>query len=231
MQAEYFVSHGARFLVLRTTEFYSQEELMNLVNELRSRVPGKYEIILNIGEFDQDGARRMYETGVSGIYHSCRLREGEDTPFDPQLRLSTMESVFRSPLKLISLVEPVGIEHTADELADNLLRIVQYEPEISGAMARTPVPGTPLGTLPMIDENRLAHLIAVFRLSCGHVVKDICVHPPSLAALQSGANVVVVEAGAIPRDTESAEGDWQGFTPQDAVGLFTEAGYEWSRPE
>lgn len=224
-QAAGFVSQGARFVVLRTTEFYSKETLMELVKKLRQEVAGEYEVILNIGEFDQKEAERLYAAGVNGIYHSCRLREGKATPFDPQLRVKTMESVYQSPLKLISLVEPVGVEHTYDEIAENFLRIATLEAEISGAMARTPVPGTPLGDLPMIGEEEMAHLIAVLRLSGGKAVKDICVHPPTRPALESGANVVVVEAGAIPRDVRRSEEDWQGFTAKEARMLFEQAGY------
>lgn len=220
-----FVAGGARFVVLRTTEFYSIPVLIELVKEIRAKIPGDYEVIFNTGEFDGEMARQMKESGVSGVYHACRLREGKDTPFDPAVRQRTMESVSSSGLKLISLVEPIGTEHTDEELADNFLRIMEYGAVISGAMARIPVPGTPLGSTARLSDSRLAQIIAVFRLSGGNTVQDICVHPASVEALESGANVIVVETGAIPRDTDCAEDSWHGVDMESAHALLRKAGY------
>ena len=72
---------------------------------------------------------------------------------------------------------------------------------------------------------RLAQIAAVTRLVGGVQTPDICVHPPTPQALAWGANVLVVETGAVPRaDTESAE-EWRQFTVQDALSLLLEAGY------
>lgn len=220
-----FASAGARFVVLRTTEFYSIDELLEEVRQLRRQVPGDYEIVLNTGELDPTTAKVLADVGVSGVYHACRLREGIDTPFDPARRMATMEAVHGSPLKLISLVEPIGPEHTNKEIAANFLRLLACEPEISGAMARIPVLGTPLGDAGQLSEHRLAQIIAVLRLSGGAAVQDICVHPASPEALKSGANVVVVETGAIPRDTGSTGGVWQDFGMAQARALLEGSGY------
>lgn len=225
LQAREFVDGGARFVVIRTTEFYSIEVLLELVEKILKNVKGDYEIILNIGEFDVVTAERMFDGGVSGIYHAVRLREGINTSFNITDRLKTMQSVLNSPLKLISLVEPIGIEHTDAEIADNFLNIVKYKAEISGAMARVPVKGTPLGNIPIISEDRLAQIIAVLRLSGGNVIKDICVHPFSKKAVTSGANVVVVETGAIPRDIAEIKHAWNNFGLEDAKNLLCECGY------
>ena len=220
-----FVDQGARFVVLRTTEFYSVPALLELVREIRRTIPGPYEVILNTGEFGPDTARQMAEAGVSGIYHACRLREGQDTPFDPAQRIATMEIAGASPLKLISLVEPMGPEHAPEEIADNFLNIVRCGAVISGAMARIPVPGTPLGETPRLADSLLAQRIAVLRLAGGQVVRDICVHPASAEAVASGANVVVVETGAVPRDAAPTGSHWQDFGPAQARRLLEEAGY------
>ena len=168
----------------------------------------------------------MVESGVDGVYHACRLREGIDTPFDPWDRKNTMGNVHRSGLKLISLVEPIGEEHTNEEIADNFIEILKYEAFISGAMARIPVPGTPLGNTKQISNSRLSQIIAVLRLSGGNIVKDICVHPVSLEALKSGANVMVVETGAIPRDIDCKKDSWNGIDMIKANDLLKEAGYK-----
>jgi biotin synthase len=221
-----YVSQGARFIVLRTTEFYSIPVLIELVKEIHEKIPGEYEVIFNTGEFDLATASRMLESGVSGVYHACRLREGCDTPFEPSIRENTMKSVFQSGLKLISLVEPIGPEHTDEEIADNFLRIVKHGAVISGAMARIPVPGTPLGNTEKISDSRLAQIIAVLRLSGGETVQDICVHPATPEAIKSGANVMVVETGAIPRDTDCESDNWHGVDMAMAHALLNSAGYK-----
>lgn len=221
-----FAADGARYLVLRTTEFFSLDTLTELVRKIRRQVPGDYQVILNTGEFSEETAAYMASCGIDGIYHALRLREGIHTPFPPAQRLSTLDSVLHSPLKLVSLVEPVGCEHTNEELADSFLTVVKYRAEISGAMARIPVNGTPLGSIPAVSDDRMAHIIAVLRLSGGSVVRDICVHPPSKQALLSGANVMVVETGAVPRDHQLSSGSWEGFTTGEAKKLFAETGYQ-----
>lgn len=224
-KAKYFIENGARFIVLRTTEFYSVPKLLEIVKKMKKEIPGDYEVILNTGELDMTISNLIYEEGISGIYHACRIREGIDTPFEVSVRKNTMNNVKRSKLNLISLVEPVAPEHTNEEIADNFLNIVDCEATISGAMARIPVKGTPFGEAEMISESRLAQIIAVLRLAGGNVVKDICVHPVSLEALNSGANVMVVETGAVPRDDKLEESNWNNIDMVKAHELLESAGY------
>lgn len=224
-KAKMFVNNGAKYIVLRTTEFYSIPKLLEIVKKIREEVKGNYEVIFNTGELDMTISNLMIESGVNGVYHACRVREGIDTPFDQWDRKNTMHNVRRSGLKLISLVEPIGIEHSNEEIADNFLHILKCEASISGAMARIPVPGTPLGNIEKISDSRLAQIIAVLRLSGGSTVKDICVHPVSTEALESGANVIVVETGAIPRDTNCEKDSWHGVDMDMAHKLLENAGY------
>lgn len=221
-----FVEKKAKYVVLRTTEFYSIPKLIEIVKDIRKEVKGDYEIIFNTGELDMTISNLMVESGVNGVYHACRLKEGKDTPFDPCDRKNTMNNVSRSGLKLISLVEPIGIEHTNEEIADNFLEIMKYGAVISGAMARIPVPGTPLGDIEKISDSRIAQIIAVLRLAGGNVVKDICVHPVTLEALKSGANIMVVETGAIPRDVNCENDNWYGIDMDMANKLLKDAGYK-----
>lgn len=224
-QVEALVKAGARFIVLRTTEFYSIEDLCEKIRNIRAKIPGDYEIVLNTGEFNLRTAESMHAAGVSGIYHALRLREGIDTGFDPQERLDTLQAVHDSPLRLISLVEPAGPEHTDEELAEAFLVTARYGAYVSGTMARVPVKGTPLGHTPMLPENRIAQLTAVFRLAAGWKIPNICVHPASDKAVLAGANVIVIESGAIPRDGEFTKEAWNAFTIEKGKAMFTRAGY------
>ena len=60
----------------------------------------------------------MIVSGIDVVYHSLRLGEGQTTCFRPEERKATLAAVRDSDLKLAHLVEPVGPEHTDDEIAD-----------------------------------------------------------------------------------------------------------------
>lgn len=221
----YFANNNVHYIVLRTTEFFSIEILEKLARKIKSEIPGRYELIVNIGDFDRDIAQRLHAAGVDGVYHALRLREGTHTRFNPLKRLETLSAVRKSPLKLIHLVEPIGPEHSETELADIFLNAMDYDVDIGGAMARIPVKGTPLGKTARVGDERLAQIIAVLRLAGGRKVPDICVHPPSDTAVNSGANVVVVETGAIPRDRYFSSREWQHFDVEAAKAMLQGAGY------
>lgn len=172
-----YAENGAAYVVLRTTEFYDLETLFGYIPKIRAEVPGEYAIILNTGELEPVDAERAKAAGVYGVYHALRLREGTDTPFNPAERVATMKNVSASGMTLISLVEPLGCEHTDEEIADSFLNAAACGAKICGAMARFPVEGTPLGGSARISDSRLAHVVAALRLSGGSQVRDICVHP------------------------------------------------------
>lgn len=226
--ARKYVREGIRWIVLRTTQFYSLEKIIALVRKIKKDVPGDYELVVNTGELDEKALKKMGDAGLGFVYHTLRLREGIDTKFNPKDRLATLEAVRNSSMKLVSLVEPVGIEHTNEEIADSLLNIIKYKAAVTGAMGRVPVKGTPLGEIPEIPEARLAQIIAVSRLTAGFNAPDICVHKASELAISWGANVVVVEMGAIPRDNcrFSSETEWNDFKPGKAKKWFKENGYK-----
>lgn len=225
-EAAAYVSAGVYYIVLRTTEFYDLEKLAHIVCRIRREVSGVYELILNVGEFDIQMANRMYRCGVDGIYHAVRLREGIDTGFEPAERKKTLKVIQKSPLKLIHLVEPLGPEHTNEEIADTFLGAIEYGVFLSGVMARVPVKGTPLGDTEQIAKERAAHITAVLRLAGGYMVPNICIHPVSDQAVKAGANVVVIEKGAIPRDDKPVKEAWHHFTPDKGRMLFEKNGYE-----
>lgn len=223
------VRKGARWIVLRTTEFYSLDKLTHLVREIRKAIPGDYEIAANVGELDNQKAEALVASGIQCVYHTLRLREGIDTNFRLEERLGTLEAIKNSALKLVYLIEPVGEEHSGDELADVFLTGLGFGAEVTGAMARVPVEGTPFGGSKQITERRLAQIIAITRLASGNQAPDICVHPPSQLALDWGANVLVVETGAVPRDHQFSENEWNGFTIDTAKDWLETSGYKMNK--
>ena len=223
--ARKFISDGADWITLRTTEDYAFSDLIALAGKIRQEVPGDYRLVANTGEMNAIRADELKRAGFSIAYHAIRLREGIDTPFSPTERGETLGEIHDSALDLAFLVEPIGVEHTNDEIADTFLLAMKHGAKLSGAMARVPVKGTPLYELGPLPERRLAQIIAVTRLASGYSAPDICVHPPSKTAMYWGANVVVVDVGAVPRAIGVSSSEWNGFGIQTAETWFKEAGY------
>ena len=224
--ARVFVEAGASWFVLRTTQFYDFARLTALAATIRAKVSGAYDLVVNTGEFGPDGAQKLLDAGVSCVYHTLRLGEGKTTCFKPEERLATLAAIRDSNLKLVYLVEPLGPEHSNEEIADRLLTAYQNRATLCGVMARVNVPGTPFERHGTVSEERKACVTAVSRVCGGRATPDICVHPPSRQALAAGANVVIVECGSIPRSNRTEhKAAWNGFGLSEAKALLTEAGY------
>lgn len=220
-----FVGNGADWITLRTTEDYAFSDLVALAGKIRQEIPGGYRLVANTGEMNALRAEELKSAGFSIAYHAIRLREGIDTPFSPSERGETLEEIRGSALDLAFLVEPIGVEHTNEEIADTFLLAMKHGAKLSGAMARVPVKGTPLYDQGLLPERRLAQITAVTRLASGYSAPDICVHPPSKTAMAWGANVVVVDVGAVPRAIGVSASEWNGFDIQRARAWFEEFGY------
>lgn len=223
--ARRFAEEGASWLVLRTTEYYGQDRLRALAFKVRDAVPANRALVANTGQLGPLENAALRAAGISVVYHALRLGEGRDTPFDPAERKKALARVKGTGLALAHLVEPVGVEHTNEEIADVLLAALEAGAEVCGAMKRVNVPGTPFEHSPDLPEERLAQIVAVTRLCGGRQTPHICVHPPTPQAVAWGANVLVVETGAVPRDDVEISGEWHRFRVSDAEALFTEHGY------
>ncbi|MEG6502896.1 helix-turn-helix transcriptional regulator, partial [Desulfovibrio sp. 1214_IL3152] len=128
------VEQGASWVTLRTTEFYSLPKLLGLVRALRAEVSGSYAVVVNTGEFGPEQASAMRAAGVGVVYHSLRLGEGSTTCFKVEERLATLAAVRDSDLALAHLVEPVGPEHSNEELAHVLLTALSHRAALCGVM-------------------------------------------------------------------------------------------------
>lgn len=221
-----YVEAGATTITLRSTEFYDMRVLTDWLKDIRSEVPGDYLINLNVGEMTPAMAEAAYQAGATSAYHVIRMREGVDTPFDPELRKRTIWAIGESPLRYSTCVEPLGIEHTDEEIADKILENLSYRPWNLSCMARVNVPGTPFEGMEEISEERMLHILATIRLVSGSHVRSCGIHPAIPEALYAGGSNFTVERGANPRDTEFNERVWKDFTVNQAVELIREAGFE-----
>lgn len=228
--ADYFIRQRADYLILRTSEQYPLERLLELGREIVKRKPDAVRLIANTRLANDSQLAELKEAGFYGIYKTIRLREGVDTAFDPVVRLEQIRQARARGLRVFGLVEPVGPEHSDEEIADALLILRdEIHTGLVGVMARVPVVGSPLYDNGAVDARRLAVITAAFILGMAdrfEGVEVVCSHPPHAEILQAGAHAVVVEVGAIPRDTEFARSEWRGLTMPDARKLLRDAGYD-----
>ncbi len=223
--ARAYAEGGVTMITLRTTEFFDLDKVMDFARMIRAQVPGTYELNMNVGELTPELCEACHEAGIDSAYHVLRLREGIDTPFNPEERKRTIRAIVESPLKWNTNVEPVGPEHTNEELADSMLFALSQHPYSVGIMPRVPVEGTPFGGTEVLASDRVRQLVATLRLAAGNGVKYILAHPNDEDGLTCGANNFSVERGAVPRDAGVVEGEWRGKTPAHALEALQAAGY------
>ncbi len=219
------LQQGCSSTVLRTTESFPHDHLVALTRRIRTEIPGKYGIVINTGELDAQMCEDLYEAGATSACHFLRLREGIDTNFDPETRLATMRAIAESKLEFITGIDPVGPEHTNEEIADLLVLTQSFKPSSICIQARCNVEGTPFENAGLISEERQMLLVAVARLTTGCHINSIGCHPHYAGTLYSGGGGYNIEWGAVPRDAEFSEDDWEGFTYEIAKKSLEDAGF------
>ena len=160
----------------------------------------------------------LKDAGYTGIYHAVRMGEGKDTRIAPETRLNTIRAAREAELLIGTCVEPIGPEHSIEEIAEKILIGREINPCFSGAMRRINIPGSKLEQNGMISEYRLAFLVAVVRLAMGRGLIGNCTHEPNLLGAIAGANLFWAEVGTNPRDTEAETSEGK------EMNLITEAG-------
>jgi biotin synthase len=148
-------------------------------------------------------------------------------PFQPAQRIRTLEIIKRAGLDLYYCCEPIGPEHTPEELMDQTAIGIKFGCFQHGAMRRVYLPGTPLSARGQITERRLAQIVAVVTLAalgCKEL-GNIAVHEPNLLGLCAGANAIYAETGSNPRDTSSDTSGHRGLNMSGCRKMLYEAGF------
>jgi biotin synthase len=99
------------------------------------------------------------------VYHVWRLREGTDTALDRAQRRATMRNIRELGLDFYDCCEPIGPEHTPQELAEQMFMGLDYGWFQHGAMRRVHFRWSPLAVHGQISEMRLARVTAVVALA------------------------------------------------------------------
>ena len=224
------LAQGADGIVLRTTEFYPHDDLVEMCRRVRAEVPGDYTIAINTGELSLQDCLDFAEAGANSATHMLRLREGIDTNIDPEVRLRTIENIKASPLRWGTCLDPIGPEHTPEEIADLFCKLHELGSPACGIMKRINVVGTPLGESgeegELTKEQCLLYSAAL-RICAGKARATGC-HPMYEEALYSGSSGFCVETGAVPRTDEFVEGEWPGRQIPDAIAMMRRAGFTMS---
>lgn len=219
-------AEGANAIFLMTTADYSCGKFVEISREVRRNLRFDTVMIANIGDFEYEEAKQLKEAGYTGIYHAVRMGEGKDTKIAPEIRLRTVRAARDAGLLIGTCVEPIGPEHSIDEIADKILIGREIRPCYSGAMRRISIPGSDLARYGMISEYRLAFLVAVVRLAMGRDLIGNCTHEPNILGATAGANLFWAEVGTNPRDTEAETSKGRGMDVKSCMDLFRQANFD-----
>lgn len=217
---------GANAVLLMATADYPLGRFMEVSYEVRSKLKPATVMIANVGDFDSLEASRLKDVGYAGVYHALRMGEGVVTRIPPDRRLHTFRAASEAGLLLGTCVEPLGPEHTVEEIVDKIIIHRDAHPCYSGAARRIPVRGSALERHGMISEYRMALIVSVVRLAMGREVVGNCTHEPNVLGAASGANLFWAEAGSNPRDTEAETSRGRGCTVERCIELFREADWD-----
>lgn len=214
---------GANAIYLMATANFSFEQFLSIGKTVRQKLQQETVLIANMGDFGYGEAMALKEAGFNGIYHAVRLGEGEITRIPVEKRLQTMQAARKAGLKLGTCVEPVGPEHSLDQLAERIILTREAGAVFSGAARRIPIPGTDLSALGMVSEARMAQILAVVNLATGLKIPGNCTHEPNVHGAVAGANLLWAEAGSNPRDTVKDTENSRGFDVIKCREIFEEA--------
>lgn len=223
--ADRLIKAGTHDLFLMTTADYPTDEYIAIGAEIKKILPEGVRLVANIGDFDKETAEKLIQAGFTGVYHIRRLGEGKDTDIKPERRIQTLHTIKDAGLELYYCVEPIGPEHTYDEIADEMFRAKEFGVEAMAAMRRTPVPGTPLADKGMITAAELTKIGAVTRLVT-KPTRSMNIHEVTPMTLIAGINQLYAEAGANPRDKVEDTSANRGYSVERVIELFKDAEYE-----
>ncbi len=219
------ISAGVNEIFLMTTGAYDTEKFLEIGAKVRAIMPEGMRLVANVGDFDLEYAMRLRQTGFTGVYHICRLGEGIDTETTVEVRMQTLKTLEKAKLELYYCVEPIGPEHTNEQIVEEIFRAKDLHVSVMAVMRRIAVPNTPLFEQGEIPAHRLA-LICAVALLCSHPTRAMGVHEPEELSLMAGANQIYAESGVNPRDTSTDTEQNRGFSVAKARKMLKETGWE-----
>jgi biotin synthase len=224
--AKQFERDGANAIFVMTTANYPFSKFIEVSQEIKKNLRDETTLIANIGDQSLENAKKLKQAGHTGVYHALRLREGIDSGLSPENRKKSIRNFQEAGLKVGTCVEPIGPEHTNEEIAELILFTGLFNPSYSGAARRIAIPGTEMASLGMISELRMAQIVAVTRLGIPKTVLGNCTHEPCTLGGIAGANLFWAEVGANPRDIKERTEEGRGETVESCRNIFRECGWD-----
>ena len=209
---------------LMTTAEFSFEKYLEIAKCVNALMQDNMKLVANIGDFDFAMAHRLKEVGFSSVYHIVRLNEGIDTDIPVQTRINTLNAIKEAGLELIYCIEPIGPEHSYEQIADEMLRARDYNVDVMAVMKRICVENTPLQDKGEITELEVTKIIAVTRLVT-RPKTSMNVHEPMRMPLLAGVNQLYAEIGINPRDNGLDTQNSRGFSIEYVANMLKQADY------
>ncbi len=221
-------AQSADALNLMTTGTFSFDKLLEMGKLIRKEV--SVPLVANTRDITHKEGELLLDAGFVGAYHAVRLGEGKDTPFKREKRIRTLEVLKDVGLLWMNCVEPVGPEHSLDEIVDLMFLAKEHKAVYSGVMRRINFPGSPMEKYGMITEREMARMVAVSRLVMADVPRAHCTHEPHTASLIAGANLLFPEVGSNPRDGTADTGKGRGKSLTACRDMLREMGWNPDMP-
>ena len=217
-----FVDAGADEIFLMCTAEYGEMAFLEVAKAVKATLPPHVRMIANTADFNLSYAKALKEVGFYGVYHICRLGEGVDTKATLSQRINTLHALKAADLALYYCVEPIGPEHTSEEIATEIFRAIEFGVDVMAVMRRVCFEGSPKEAFGEITSAQLALICAVTTLAT-KPKRAMGVHEPDLLCLIAGANQIYAECGSNPRDTNSQTELGRGFGVKEAREMLGQA--------
>ncbi len=219
------IKDGANEIFLMSTADINKNYFLEIAKQVRSVMPEHMKLVANTGDFDLDYAKEMVNAGFTGVYHICRLNEGVDTDCSLADRIATLDAIKEANLELYYCVEPIGPEHTPEQIVEEIFRAKDYNVNVMAVMRRINFTNSPMTDSGEISAAKLALICAVATL-CTRPQRAMGVHEPEIISLISGANQIYAEAGTNPRDKSQLTEEGRGFSVKEAITMLMDAQWE-----
>lgn len=221
-----FIKEDADEFFIMATGDFPKEKFIEISKKIKKIIPPNKKLVANIGDFDKDFVQILENIGFTGVYHICRLREGIDTDIPLKERLNTLNVIKNSNLDLYYCIEPIGTEHTYDEIIEEIFRGKELNAKVMAVMKRVSVKGTFFQNYEEVNDLEIAKICAVTRIVMGDSIRDMGVHEPNQISLISGANQIYAENGNNPRDIAENTNDNRGLSVQQCKTLLKNSNWK-----
>ncbi len=224
--AKIYEEEGANLILMLTTASYSFDKLVDMVVSVREVISKEMPLLINTSDMSLEQCKALKSAGANGAYHAVRMREGVDTEIPVEERLATLAHLAEAGLSLSTCVEPVGPEHTPEEITEATFRCIASRAVSAGVGKRIGVPGTMLYDRGMLTDVANANMVATYQLAAGVGLRLNCSANTAMTAA-SGANLSWAEVGSNPRDiVERTEKGGRGANIEHCRKMFAAAGWE-----